>query len=1377
MSDRDLEVKDLGAAANRARLAELLKRRADQAASVHPLSHGQQALWFMHQLVPGNAAYNVVFSARVRSPLDLAALGRALRALVIRHSVLRVTFESRDGRPVQRLHAAGDVPVGQVDASGWSTERLQSALREAARRPFDLETGPVLRVSVFTRAADDRVLLLVVHHLVVDGWSLGILLDDLFQLYAAEVAGASALSMLPTASPAQYFDHVRWQGEMLASPDGARLKAYWEDVLRGELPVLDLPTDRPRPAVVQLRGDSVSFSLDVGLTAGIKQLASSERTTPFVVLLTALQAMLSRYTGQTDILVGSPVAGRGRPAFERVVGNFMNMVVLRGDLTGDPSFRTFVSRLRVRVLEALAHQDYPFLLLLDGLKGDRDLSRMPIFQVTFNYFRVLADAARAGALLAPDPAGVGLEAGGLRLEAWPVPQQEGQFDLALEMTEIGDRFRGRFKYDSALFERATVTRMVGHFETLLRSAVEAPDRLVGELPLLSEREGQSERRVRAIHSVWPFTEFPPPSCAGSLVDRFRAVVDEHGQRVAIKGPNGSWTYGQLDRASRGVASAIREVTGSRGGRVGLLLEHDAPMVAAVVGVLRSGNAYVPLDPLYPRERLIFMLEDSEASVLVTNTRNLKLARALTGGSLRLLNIDDLAPTVVEAVEPPVAPDAMAYILYTSGSTGQPKGVVQNHRNMLHHIGVYTNNLRISPQDRLTLLASFSFDAAVMDLFGALLNGATLCLLDVREAGIDRLGEWLEMERVTIYHSTPTLYRALLLGLPEDRTFPDVRLVVLGGEEVVRRDVELYHRHFSAECFFVNGLGPTESTVSFQYVLDQSTPLAGSSVPVGYAVSDTELVLLDASGQPTTLRGEIGIRSAHVALGYWRRPELTATAFLPDPDGGVRRIYRTGDLGRLRPDGSLEFLGRRDDQVKVRGFRIEPAEVEAAIDSHPGVRRSVVVARDDNGSGRCLAAYVIPSAKPGPTTSEIVAYLRERLPSYMIPSVFVSLEAIPLTPSGKVDRRALPTPGRSDRAHGGTFVAPRTPTEELIAGIWSELLGVEAIGVEDNFFELGGHSLVAARVVSRLRTALGIDLPLLWLFETPTVAGLADRVTTKRYLSEFPKWNCLVPVQPRGTRTPLFLVVGHNSQDETMLVLSRLISPLGLEQPIYGCRPRWLDGSSSPYQSVQEMARECLDEMRTIQPRGPYLLGGYCSDCSMALEIARLLVQQGEDIKLLAMIDGGRPCALRLFLLRMSHAVNYVRNRVKHMMDVIGKIMRSDRSARKELVRQVIRRRFGSGAPTRFEGPENAHMEELRRGHVRLLLDHRAEPYQGDMTLIVSEEYYRFNKYMGWEDIVKGSVTFHQLPGDHEMLLTQHSTAVAELLRNGMADATPGSGSA
>ncbi|HLL45784.1 MAG TPA: amino acid adenylation domain-containing protein, partial [Longimicrobiaceae bacterium] len=692
-----------------------------------------------------------------------------------------------------------------------------------------------------------------------------------------------------------------------------------------------------------------------------------------------------------------------------------------------------------------------------------------------------------------DPGGVP----GLALEPLEGGGEEtARYDLALYAEEAPDGgIRLHLVHDAELFEAERMAELLAHLRALLEGAAREPELRLSALPLLAPAERAARSgRARGIGGGRPLPEWEQGEAGGTITDRFRRVARLHPDRPAVRTRTRTLTYAELDRAAERAARALLRARPEPGERVALLFEHDAAMIVGMLAALRAGKTYVPIDPLYPRERSAFVLEDSGAAALLTNGANLELARELSGGRVPLLDVDadDGAGDAPEAVaRPPVDPGSPAYILYTSGSTGRPKGVVQSHRGVLHHVRVYGGNLRIGPDDVMTLFSSYTFDAAVMAVYGALLHGATLCPFSWREEAAAGVAGWIRREGITLYHSTPTVFRHLVGGLAADERFPGVRLVVLGGEETQGRDVEAFNRHFLPGATLVNGLGPTESTVTLQAFIEHGAAPPRGTVPVGHPVADTEVLLVNAAGEQPAVygAGEIVVRGPHVAAGYWNRPEQTAAAFR-DEGGGVR-AYRTGDLGRRLPDGSVEFLGRGDFQLKIRGHRVEPAEVEAALRAHPGVREAVAAPWEDDAGERRLAAYLVPEegVETG-SAAALVEWLRTRLPEDMVPSAFVALEALPLTPNGKVDRLALPRPEAPAPAE---YVPPAGWTEEALAAVWAETLGLERVGAADSFFALGGHSLLATRLVSAVRAALGVELPLRAVFEHPTVAAMAALV--------------------------------------------------------------------------------------------------------------------------------------------------------------------------------------------------------------------------------------------------------------------------------------------
>jgi amino acid adenylation domain-containing protein len=1055
--------------------------RGDEEVFVFPTSFAQQRLWFLAQLEPESPVYNILSAYRLSGPLHVPALEQAISEIVRRHETLRTTFHAADGQPFQRVAPHRPLALPIVDLRGLPEKdndaRALQLVTEEAHRPFDLAQGPLFRATLVQLAEEEHVLLLTMHHIISDGWSKRVLNRELTALYGAFSTGNP--SPLPEL-PIQYADFAVWQRQWLQGEVLERQLSYWRQQLGGSPPVLELPTDRPRPAVQTYRGARQSFRLPKPLSDALRALSQREGVTLFMTLLAAFQILLHRHTDEDDLLVGLPIAGRNQVEVEGLIGFFVNTLVLRTDLSGHPTFRELLGRVREVALGAYAHQDLPFEQLVEALQPERSLSHTPLFQVFFNMLN-LQDTR--------------ITLPGLTVEVLSSSEVESMFDLTLYVREQHESIQFDAVYNTDLFEAATIARMLSHFQILLTGIMANPDQRLSTFLLLTatERTRQSMRGNR-VHPAHPFLEFPEAEIEQSIPVRFAQQVKKHPTNIAVKTANYEWTYEVLDQKVQQVARTILSRCGHGEERIALLFEHDAPMLAGILGVLTAGKTYVPLDPSYPTERLAYMLEDCQASALLTNTRNLPCVNALSTATLQLINLDEIACRPLgEHIHCPVGPDALAYILYTSGSTGQPKGVMQNHRNVLHFIRVYTNNLQISPNDRLTLFSSYSFDAAIMDIFAALLNGSTLYPMSPREKGFADVAAWLCTHEITIYHSTPTVYRYVVSTLGGTSAFPKLRLVVLGGEAVYKRDVELYKQYFSPECLLVNGLGPTESTVSLQYFIDKQTEILRNAVPVGYPVEETEVCLLDEAGEPTEITGEIALRSPHLALGYWQKPQLTQVAFLPDPEGGNRRMYRTGDLGRLLPDGGIEFLGRKDFQVKIRGYRIEVSEIETRLLEHEAIQEAVVLAQEDGSGDKSLVAYLVPKPGHAPTMHNLREFLTQKLPGYMVPSAFVQLDALPQTPTSKIDRSALPAPESLRPDLEAAYIAPSTEAERTIAAVWQEVLRLERVGLYDNFFDLGGHSLMAIQVLSRLYRALQVELSLYVFFEAPTVAGLAEAI--------------------------------------------------------------------------------------------------------------------------------------------------------------------------------------------------------------------------------------------------------------------------------------------
>ncbi len=1038
-----------------------------------PLSFAQQRLWFIDQLAPGSSTYNVPLALRLRGGLRLALLERALTEIVRRHEALRTVFASVGGEPVQVVRAPAPAGVPVVDLRGLPEAAREAELRrlaaEESARPFDLAEGPLLRTAAVWLGESEWAVLFTLHHIVSDGWSMGVLVNEVSELYGALHEGREP--GLPEL-PVQYADYAAWQRAWLAGETLEAQLAWWRERLAGTPPLLELPTDHPRPQVQDARGGVVPIALPAELSQALEALSRREGVTLFMTLLAGVQVLLARWSGQEDVAVGSPIANRTQTETEGLIGFFANTLVMRTDLGGNPTARELLGRVRAAALGAYQHQDLPFERLVEELAPERSLAHSPLFQVLF----VLQNAAMGELRLGP----VEVEP----LEAGP---EGAKFDLNVSLWSR-ERITGSVQYRASLWERPTMERLVRHLEAVLRGMAAEPEGRISELELLDAVEREQVLRG------WNATEAEYP-VEGGLAALFEAQAERTPDAPALVFLDRSLSYAELEREANRLARRLQAVGVGPDVRVGLCAERSPEMVVGVLAVLKAGAAYVPLDPAYPAERLAYMLEDSGCRVLLTQER---LLDRLPAHGAQTVCLDRPLEGEAEAGPPRVAvsPENLAYVIYTSGSTGRPKGVAMTQRPLQNLIAWQFREWSHRPAARTLQFSSISFDASFQEMFSTWGSGGTLVLVsEETRTDLAALARLVERERIErIFLPFVALQHLAEAALAQGIVPEALRELMTAGEQL--RVTEQIRRWLEAapECELVNLYGPSETHVVSALRLSGETAGWPALPSIGRPVSNTQLYVLDASLGPAPLGvpGELFLGGDSVARGYLGRPDVTAERFVPDPFSGDpgARMYRSGDRARWLAGGELEFLGRVDQQVKVRGFRIEPGEVEAALEAHPGVRRALVDAREDAPGHRRLVGYVVPEEGAEVTPAELRAYLATRLPEYMVPGAFVVLEAFPLTPSGKIDRRALPTPDASD---GEAYAPPRTPAEEVLAGIYAGVLGRERVGARDGFFALGGHSLLATRAMSRIREAFGVEVPLRVLFEAPTVAALAEHV--------------------------------------------------------------------------------------------------------------------------------------------------------------------------------------------------------------------------------------------------------------------------------------------
>ncbi len=1171
----------------------------DGITEVSELSPSQEQIWLHDQINPGTAVYNTPIALHFKGPLDTEALERSLGEIVRRHEILRTTFPTVGHRPVQVIHPDSTPVLSVIELMNvGETDRLEQvklACEEEARRPFDLVRGPILRSMLYRLSPAEHVLLVTTHHIVFDGWSLGIFLNELTSIYAAFLEGRpSPLRALSI----QYSDFAHDKRQNLQGEVLDDLIAFWRKKLEGVPPQLALPYDHPSQAGMNFRGGRHLIALDEDLTRSLKDLSRGEGATLYMTLLAGLAALLHRYTGQTDIVIATPTAGRVSTKTRALIGNLINTLVLRTDVSGEPTLRELISRARRTALDALSHQELPINTLVSALNPERDASGASLVRVML----VLQNN--------PFPA---LAMPGLTTEVLDIYTGRALYDLAIEIWERDGRLVGWFDYDSDLFEAGTIARMAGHFGTLLKAAAKEPDRPVAELTLLSAGER------RQVIETWNAThvEYPLDTC---LHRHIEAQVERTPEAIAVVFEDRAVSYRELNEQADRLARRLRGWQVGPETLVGLCLERSVEMVVGLLAVLKAGGAYVPLDPEYPAERLAFMVKDSDATVLLTQRRH-RNRLPVSGKQVICLDEHHEDPSGSSDGDSAgeVRPDNLAYLIYTSGSTGMPKGAMNTHRGVVNRILWMQEEYRLDASDRLLQKTPFSFDVSVWEFFWPLMTGATLV---VAEPGGHRdpayLCRVIAEQQITTMHFVPSMLQAFI-DEAETAKIRCLRRVMSSGEALPFELQERFFERFPGVEMH-NQYGPTETGEVSYWACRQGEGARG--MPIGRPIANTQLYVLDARKNPVPvgLLGELYIGGVGVGRGYWRRPELTTERFVADPYSEPEsRMYRTGDLARWRADGQLEYLGRIDHQVKIRGFRVELGEIESTLMRHPAIREAVVVAHQKGPGDIRLVGYVTahPGATP-PTAVQLRTHLMASLPDYMVPSAFTVLETLAVTPNGKVDRAALPTPDLTRPHPDESFAAPRTQTEWEVARIWSRILQVDKVSIHDNFFNLGGHSLLANQVISRMNDAFPVKLQLRRIFETPTVAELAHAIESDASSQVRESIRLL---KPGGSAPALFLV--HDGLGDTVLYegLARRMPEL---VKVFGIEPHSTGYCPILHARIPDMAAYYVQQVRQTQPKGPYFLGGMCAGGLIAFEMALQLEAQGLPIGFVALLDAPGP---------------------------------------------------------------------------------------------------------------------------------------------------------
>jgi amino acid adenylation domain-containing protein len=1284
-----------------------------------PLSFSQERMWFMHQLDPRGSAYNVAGALTLEGKLDRAALERTLAELLRRHEVLRTNYLVVDGEPRARVEPDRAAVVAYEDFSGRpDAEATATAAASAlAGAPFDVGADLLVRAGLYRVGEDRHVLAVSMHHLVTDAWSMGLLLADFWRLYEAFARGRP---VPPHEAAVSYIDYAGWQRAELT---GERLQdqlAYWKRTLAGAEPLL-LPTDRPRSRRRSSQGGLEQFPLEPELMRAVRDLGKTRGATPFMVTLAAFLACLHRHTGQSDLVLGIPVANRHRLASEGFAGTLVNTLAVRVRFDPQQSFSELLLRVREAAIEAYSHQDLPFERLVAELPVERAPGTSPLIQAMFDFQN------------APMKAG-----GAAGLEGRPLPISRGasQFDLSLLMldTELGQT--AALEYSTELFDGPTVRRLAQHYLSVLEAVVVDPEQPVARLPILTRAE---ERELLAIAH-----ERCQGRVAPSLLERFAAHVESRPHATAVADGSGALSYRALDRRSSARAAELRARGVGPGGRVAVYLDRSRELPITLLAIFKTGAAYVPLDPRHPPARVRYVLEDAAPTLVVTEE------------SLRPSLPADLPVHLVREEPPPAEPlpppprDRAAYVIYTSGSTGQPKGVEIPMPALDNFLFSMSHTPGIEARDRLLSLTTIAFDIAGLELFLPLYNGASVHVAPAEvPADGQRLAHLLDLVSPTIVQATPATWRMLIeAGWKGDR-----KLKILCGGEAM--PVELAEQLLARAASVWNVYGPTETTI--WSTVHRVSP-GEDPVSIGRAIDETSVYVRDQHGHlcPFGIPGELCIGGAGLATGYFQRPELTGEKFIPDPFMPGGRIYRTGDLAVLRADGLLEHRGRLDHQIKIRGFRIEPGEIEAVLKQAPGIREALVMTREDRPGDVRLVGYYVGAEATRPT--DLRHHLGQRLPDYMVPSALVALTTFPLTPNGKIDRARLPRPAAGDAPVRAEYLAPRDALEERLAVFWGEALGLERPGVRDDFFASGGHSLLAVRMFSRIQRDLKVDLPLAVLFEAPTIERLAERIRGRALAvtaarAALPALEHVVLIRDGGPRPPLFCIHGAGGQVVTFAGLGQ---HLGRDRPFYGVQARGVDGRQQPLTRIEEMAAAYLAEIRTVQPKGPYHLVGYCGGGTVAFEMATMLRRAGEEVGLVVLMDTYHPevdvTPARVRQMRAglsAHGLRYLWHRG------IGRLRREWEGLAREW-------RIGYHQLRGDEIPLELREHWLNRAFIRAEHQYRPRPYPGRLRLLratdISPLVAGVGPDLGWAGLAADIEVF-DVPGTHHTLVTEPNVQV------------------
>ncbi|MBD2677482.1 MULTISPECIES: non-ribosomal peptide synthetase [Nostoc] len=1322
-----------------------------------PLSFSQQRLWFIDQLYHGSSFYNIPIAFHIKGQLNITALGQSLNAILKRHEIWRTTFKLINGEPVQEIapDLTWDLPIIHLEHlsnENWESEVKQLVAKEATK-PFNLAKGLLVRATLLRLNQEEHVLLVTMHHIITDGWSCGVFLRELSTLYAA--FSTNQPSPLPEL-PIQYADFAIWQRDRIQGEFLATKLKYWKQQLSGELPVLQLPADRPRPSVTTFAGAKQYFTFSTTLTNALKQLSKQEDATLFMSLLAAFNILLYRYTHQEDILIGSPIANRNRAELEGMLGLFVNTLVLRNNLTGNPTFRELLHRVRQVTLDAYAHQDLPFEMIVEELQPERDLSRNPLYEVMF--------------VLQNTPTNV-QEVSGLTLRTLDFDSGTSQLDIFLSMFESQEGLTGCLEYNTDIFDATTISQFINNYQTLLENILANPEQRICELSLLTAAEQEQ--------LLFNFNQTSGEYKKLSLNQLFEQQVELTPDSLALIHESEKLTYSQLNHQANQLANYLQKHGVTKETLVAICLERSINMVVGILAILKTGGTYIPLDPSYPVERLNFMLLDSQASILITQQKILEKL-SLSSSKIVCLDIqkDEIAQQNLETPINISKPEHVAYIIYTSGSTGTPKGVLGTHRGTVNGLHWLWKTYPFSPEEVCCQKTAISFVDSVWEIFSPLLQGIpTVIISNATLLDPQLFIEALAHHKVTRLILVPSLLRLLLDNYHHlTQKLSQLKLWITSGEALSINLAKTF-RELMPFAKLINLYGSSEVSANATYYDTSLLQDQANTVPIGRPINNTQAYVLNRNLQPTPLGvlGELYIGGEGLAKGYLHRPELTQERFIDNPFIHGTKLYKTGDLVRYLSDGNLEYLGRDDEQIKIRGFRVELGEIATVITQHPDVQDSVVIAVNDAKENQRLIAYVVTDKQHIDT--QLLPYLQQKLPNYMLPSAFVVLDALPLTPNGKVDKRSLPTDEIIRLNTAKTLIAPRNFTELSLVKLWENLLKTSSIGVTDNFFNLGGHSFLAVRLMAQIQDRFGHNLSLSTLFENPTIEKLAAIVSQPfRESSNSP----VVAINSSDSKLPFFCIHGAGGGINHYINLSRR---LGEDYPFYALEHN-PDAEEPEIISVEKAASYYLQEIRKIQPNGPYLIGGHCYGGVLAFEVAQQLQRQGERVDLLVVIDAilsetrieSTKDDDAKFLLRMAESIK-TDNNIDFSVS-FEELRDLSLNEQLDLINQKANFIF-----TDTEIKDFIRYYKLFKVHVQAMRDYVPLVYPHPMTLFrakeeiihdfESPEFHTDDPLLGWGKCSSQPIKVIEVPGDHFSIFVEpHIQELAKTLRVCIDNAVP-----